>query len=252
MKRSHLFGTLLVLILTASVAVVAVVPALAHNKPEDPPAPGTLKSHGYGGYVLLQLPSPATPSHPYNLRLAASHFDERSANGEEDYLDIYVWSPQYPGGSRFVWLGGITDSQEGFDFMKAMYTGYVGAEMTKKVEDKDIEISKKGDVLTVNLTKAIVYEIGNPWPQHLKDLNFTLPPMTLEFRGFDEIYKEEGAPTTLAPPASGAGWTTQRTDWRKPAWVEVSIPAWYRQFLIHDVGYINTKFAMTWTPPPAP
>jgi hypothetical protein len=252
MKRSHMFGTFVALVLVVSVAVAAVVPALAHNKPEDPPAPGTLKSYGYGGYVLLQLPSPSTPSHPHNLRLAATHFDERSANGEEDYLDIYVWSTAYPGGSRFVWLGGFSDSQAGVDFMKAMYTGFVGAELARKVEDKDLEISKKGDVLTVNLTKAIVYEIGDPWPQHLKDLNFTLPPMVLEFRGVDEVYKEEGAPNTLAPPASGAGWTTQRTDWRKPSWVEVSIPAWYRTMVIHTEGYINTKFVMTWTPPPAP
>jgi hypothetical protein len=251
MKRSHLFGTILALVLAISVAVATIVPALAHNKPEDPHAPGTLKSYGYGGYVLLQLPSPSTPSHPYNLRLGVNHFDERSANGEEDYIDIYVWCAAFPGGSRFVWLGGITDSQAGFDFIKALYTGFVGAETSKKVEDMDLEISKKGDVLTVNLTKTIVYEIGDPWPQHLKDLNFTLPPMTLIFRGFDEVYKEEGAPNTLAPPASGAGWTQQRTDWRKPAWVEVSISAWYRQFLIHTEGYITTKFAMTWTPPPA-
>jgi hypothetical protein len=252
MKRSHLFGTILALVLVVSVAVAAVVPALAHNKPEDSPAPGTLKSYGNGGYVLLQLPSPSTPSHPYNLRIIPNNFDERSANGDEDDLEIYVWCAAYPGGSRFVWLGGITDAQAGVDFLKAIYTGILGAETAKKVEDKDIEISKKGDVLTVNLTKAIVYEIGDPWPQYLKDLNFTLPPMTLEFRGFDEVYKVEGAPATVTPPSSGAGWTQQRTDWRKPAWVEVSIPAWYRTALIHTEGYINTKFVMTWTPPPAP
>jgi hypothetical protein len=252
MKRSHMFGTFVALVLVVSVAIATVVPALAHNKPEDSPASGTLKSYGNGGYVLLQLPSPSTPSHPYNLRIIPNNFDERSANGDEDDLEIYVWCAAYPGGSRFVWLGGITDAQAGVDFLKAIYTGILGAETAKKVEDKDIEISKKGDVLTVNLTKAIVYEIGDPWPQYLKDLNFTLPPMTLEFRGFDEVYKVEGAPTTVTPPSSGAGWTQQRTDWRKPAWVEVSIPAWYRTALIHTEGYINTKFVMTWTPPPAP
>jgi hypothetical protein len=252
MKRSHLFGTILALVLMVSVAIASVVPALAHNKPEAPPAPDTLKSYGYGGYVLLQLPSPSTPSHPYNLRLGVTHFDERSANGKEDYISIYMWSAAYPGGSRFVWIGGISDAQAGIDFMKAMYTGYVGAAYHIKVEDVELEITKKGDVITVNLTKSVAFNIGDPWPQHLKDLNFTLPPMTLEFRGFDEVYKVEGAPSTLAPPASGAGWTTQRTDWRKPAWVEASIPAWYGNTLLHSEGYINTKFVMTWTPPAAP
>jgi hypothetical protein len=35
------------------------------------------------------------------------------------------------------------------------------------------------------------FEIGDPWPQHLKDLNFTFPAMTLEFRGIDETQKTE-------------------------------------------------------------
>jgi hypothetical protein len=249
--NKKLLGT--VLALAMIIIVAAVAPALAHkDKPTDTPAPSTLKSYGYGGYVLLQLPSPSTPSHPYNLRLGVTHFDERSANGKEDYLSIYVWSTAYPGGSRFVWIGGISDAQAGIDFMKAMYTPYVGAAYHIKVDDEQIEVSKKGDVITFNLTTAVSFNIGDPWAQHLKDLSFTLPPMVLEFRGFDEVYKVEGAPSTLAPPASGAGWTTQRTDWRKPAWVEVSIPAWYGSTLLHTEGYVNTKFVMTWTPPPAP
>jgi hypothetical protein len=257
MKRSHLFGTILALVLVVSVAVATIVPALAHNnrdddEPKTPPVPGTLKSYGYGGYVLLQLPSPSMPSHPYNMRLSITHFDERSANGKEDYISIYVWSTAYPGGSRFVWIGGISDVQAGIDFVKAMYTGFVGAAYHIKVEDSELEITKKDDVLTVNLTKSVAFNIGDPWAQHYKDLNFTFPPMTLTFRGFDEVYKEEGAPTKLAPPASGAGWTIQNTQWRKPAWIEVSIPAWYGSTVLHTEGYINTKFVMTITPPPAP
>jgi len=229
--------------------IAATSPALAHNNHQDPPVADSMKSYGSSSYVVLQLPSPSAPSHPYNLRLGARHFTEGSVNGEEDYLGIYVWSANYPGGSRFVWIGGISDSQAGLDFVKVIYTGYVGAVNHIKVEDSELEVTKKGDVLTVNLTKSVTFNIGDPWAQHLKDLNFTLPAMTLVFRGFDEIYKVDDAATKIVPPASGAGWTVQQTFWREPAWVEVSIPGWYGNTLMHADGYFNTKFVETWTPP---
>jgi hypothetical protein len=271
MKKSHMFGTLLTLILAASVAVAVIIPSIALNAPS---ASGTLKAYGYSGEVLLQLPSPSIPSHPYNLRFLVQHYDERSAHGKEDVLGIYVWSTAYPGGSRFVWIGAIRDNQASIDFQKAMYGGVVGAENQMKVEDKELEIwtetasaqsgngrwnwdeygryvwgADGGEVLKVNLTKAVTFNVGDPWPQHWKDLNFTLPPMTLEFRGFDEVFKDEVPPATLAPPYSGAGWTQQITAWRMPAWVEVTIPAWYRAINSYVVGQFNKKVEITWTPP---
>ncbi len=241
----------LVIVIAFSIIMIGAVltPTLAHNDHKNPPATDSMKSYGTGGYVLLQLPSPSTPSHPYNIRLGIRDFDARSINGKEDYLSIYVWCTNFPGGSRFVWIGGISDSQAGIDFVEEIYTGYVGAVNHIKVEDNELKITKQGDVLTVNLTKAIKFEVGDPWPQHLKDLNFTLPAMTLQFRGFDQEYKVEDAPATLAPPASGAGWIIEASYLRKPAWIETSIPAWYATTIIHSEGYINMKFVETWTPP---
>jgi len=245
MKRSKLLGAILSSLLVASVAIT-IVPALAYNRSHS----STLKQAGFSGYVLLQLPSPATPSHPYYLRLLVQHFDKLSLQGEEDAIGIYVWSPNYPGASRFVWIGAIRDNQAGIDFMKLLYTGFVAADNQIKVDDNELEITKKGDVLTVNLTKPVKFEIGDPWPQHLKDLNFTFPAMTLEFRGLDETKKTENAPATLAPPASGAGWINQVTTWDQPAWVETRIPAWYGSTLIHTDGVLTKKVDIAWTPPP--
>lgn len=246
MKRNHLLGILLASILTVSFAVT-FAPTLAKNKPNES---SNLKSYGYDGYTVLQLPSPSTPSHPYNLRLRATHYDARSINGEEDYLSVYVWCAAFPGGSKFVWIGGITDSQAGIDFVIDKYTGYVGAAYHVKVEDGELAICKKFDVITVNLTKAVTFNVSDPWPQHLKDLSFTLPPMTIEFRGIDTSFEEKEAPATLTPPASGAGWTTQTVYYRMPAWVQVSIPAWYGNTVLNVDGKISTRFINTWTPPP--
>lgn len=246
--NKKLLGT--VLALAVIIAVAAVTPTLAHN-PSTPPAPGVLHSYGYTGEVIIQLPSPSTPSHPYNLRINAVHFEKRSANGLEDYITVYVWASNYQGG-RFVAVALATDAQAGVDFVKTMYTGAPFAQNTIKVADNELEMWKEGDVLTVNLTKAIDVKIGDPFPQALKDLNFTLPPLTLVFRGFDEVFKDEGAPSTLPPSLSGAGWTQQVTNWRQPAWVSVSIPSWIGSITMPMVGTFNRKIVMTYTPPPAP
>lgn len=243
--NKKLLGT--VLALAVIIAVAAVTPTLAHN-PCTPSASGVLHSYGYSGDVIIQLPSPSTPSHPYNLRIVATHFDARSANGVEDYITVHVWAPNYQKGS-FVAVACVSDAQAGVDFVKAMYTGAPFAQNTIKVADDELEMWKEGDILTVNLTKAIDIKIGNPFPQALKDLNFTLQPMTLEFRGFDEVFKDEGAPSTIPPSLSGAGWTQQVTHWRQPAWVRVSIPAWIGSVVMPTVGTFNKKTVMTYTPP---
>jgi len=251
--NKKILGTVLALIVI--IAVAAVAPALAHNKPDeesDSPAPGTQVAYYSGGDVTLQLPSPAVPSHHYNLRIVARDLDKRSYNGAEDYMVIYVWAPSYPGGGRFVPVALISDNQAGVDFVKMIYTGYlIGlSQNVIKVEDKELEVWKEDDVLMANLTKAIDIKIGDPAPQYGKDLNFTLPPLTLEFRGFDEVFKEEGAPTTI-PVGTGKGWTSQSTAWKKPAWVCAWIPAWLGSIAYTTVGTFDKKVINTWTPPPA-
>jgi hypothetical protein len=245
MKRSHVFGTILAVILVVSVAVAAIAPAFAHQKPRSPPVLDTEYVFGSGADVILQLPS-GVPSHHTDLKFAVQHGNKQSTKGAEDVMSVFIWVPTR---NAYTRLAIITDNPLTAESTKKMYAGMVTAQNIILVADNELEVWKKGDVLTANLTKAIPIIIGDPAPQWAKDLNFTLPPIALEFRGFDQTFREEES-GAFAPSPPYSGWTFSTASVNKPAWVRVWIRPWLGTTVYTTVGTLNVQLTQTFTPPP--
>lgn len=256
MKRSVTLGSVLALSLAVIIAVAAVIPALAHNKPSGP----TLYSSG--GHVTLLLPpaptkpppAPAgTPTHPTALRIFADDVDRRSDFGAADLMLVSIWVSAV---NRFVPVAYISDNPKQSDLIKAAWVGTsiwhpTAAPNVFTVTDKELEVWKHGDTVTVNLTVSEDIKFGTLFP-NLKPLNFTLPPIAIEFRGIDDAYKEPEETTTFAPSPPYSGYKLTETHIDKPAWVRVWIPAWLGAQQIEFAGVLNVQETKTYTAPSAP
>jgi hypothetical protein len=242
MKRSIVFGSGLALSLVVIIAVATVIPALAHNnKPSGPTLYTT------GGQVLLQLP-PGTPTyppgpvgHPTALRIFVDDVDRRSAFGAADVMLVSMWAPAY---NKFIPVVYISDNPDpAFSaLIKAAWAGIISPQNVIMVADNELEVWKRGDVVTANLTKAIDVKFTNPL---FKAYNFTLQPTAIEFRGIDDAYREPEATTNLL-----SGYKVTITSIDKPAWVRVRIPAWLGGQQIEFAGVLNLHETMTYIPPP--
>lgn len=241
MKRSVVFGSGLALSLAVIIAVATVIPALAHNnKPSGP----TLYSSG--GHVTLQLP-PGTPTyppgpvgHPTALRFYVDDVDRRSAFGAADLMLVSMWVPAY---NRFVPVAYILDNPAYSDLLKAAWAGYIGPQNIFTVADNELEVWRRGDVVTANLTKAIDVKFTTL----IKAYNFTLQPTAIEFRGIDSAYMEPEETTNLP-----SGYKLTITSIDKPAWVRVWIPAWLGSDSLEFAGVLNLHETMTYIAPSAP
>ena len=187
------------------------------------------------GYVTLQLPQ-GDPAHPTDIRLGAYDGLSKSFNGKEDFLVVALWAPP---ANTYVPVALITDNQGGFDSVTKYYAGLPIplVDNIVKVGDKDIEVWKSGDVLKAELSIPVeITAFGE---------TFTLPPLTMVFRGFDSTYKEK---TDVATYPSG--WSGYEKVWKKPAWVQVNIPAWLGTVpAVETVGFFNVNAIHTMMPP---
>jgi len=251
-KRSVVLGTVLALSLAIIVAVATVAPTFANSCPTDP---ATVTIYGPSGTVNLQLPS-GVPSHPTTLQIGISESSSRSTYGAADPMIISLWVPQ---ANRFVAVASISDNPnpDSDAFFKMVFHNtpiWMPPLMQNdfEVTDEELEVRMHGNVLTANLTKALYISLPfnlMPPPYSLfGNLSFTLPPMTLMFRGIDEPFRDEKTYYFLpTPPLSGYTWKEERL--LVPAWVKVEIPAWLGSTYFEVVGHIAKHQTSTFIPP---
>jgi hypothetical protein len=246
--NKKILAAILALSLAVVITVAAFAPALAHNDRDDqgkvPPAPvpGVEYVYGTSGYVILNLPQGALYNKT-NLQLGFMDVDKRSTKGAEDTLTVRIWVPST---SRFGAIVMIDDNPIAIDSLKKMYAG-IPVLLPILVGDTDLEVWREHDVTIVNLTKPVDIKFGSPAPQIYKDLNFTLPPMTLRFIKTGEVYENSESNATYP-----SGWTGSTTSHYAPAWASVVIPSWTGSTQIPTAGVLNVKFKLVATPPPAP
>jgi hypothetical protein len=248
--NKKLLGTILALSLAVIITVAAVVPTLAHgNQSDDGKSDSIITFYGSGGSVNFQLPQ-GIPSHPTALMIEVYNFDKRSSLGAMDVMPVYIWVPAR---NAFTTVAIISDNPnpDFFAFAKTLlnntpvWTPPIMPNLFQ-VADKELEVQRHGDVLTVNLTVPINITL----PASLGG-SFTLPPTALEFRGIDDAFKDEGTmPLLPSPPLSG--YTIKMTFTGKPAWVRVWIKPWTGPFPITFDGTLFMHVIRTYTPPPAP
>jgi hypothetical protein len=265
MKRRLLFGT--VLALSVIIAVAAVAPAIANHKGDGPYCDdGTITFYSNAGSVILQLPpapnitGTATPTHPTDLYVVAAHWEKHSAFGAagHDLLYVALWGPP---GNAYTPVAYITDYNDA-DFLNFIKTAWNSTfawfERTAipppffrnviTVEPDQLEVSRHGDIVTANLTCEVnvylpfyIFPSSGIW-KVMGNQTFTLPPMSLEFRGIDTPYKDEaGGPMP-------SGYTLMETGWRKPAWVNAEIPKWLN-IPLRAVGSTMHNWKAVYTPP---
>jgi hypothetical protein len=169
---------------------------------------------------------------------------------------VDLWVPQ---ANRFVPVASISDNPNpaSSDFSKMLFNNtpiWMPPLLQNlfNVTDEELEVRMHGDVLTANLTKAINIKLPFnllPLPySSWGNLSFTLPPMTLMFRGIDEPFRDEKTYSFLPkPPLSGYTWKEERL--LIPAWVKVEIPAWLSGHTFDFVGHIGKHQTSTFIPP---
>ena len=244
MKKSVVLGTVLSLSLAIIVAVAAIAPTSANYIQSN----SLVADYGSEGQVVLQLPS-GVPSHPTTLMITVSDMDRRSEFGSHNLLSISLWIPQR---NNLVSVAIISDCPDP-DAPPYVKTVLAGTPVWKPpmyqnlfyVADEELEVKMRGDVLTANLTKSV--HISLPFPAPIGDLSFDLPPMALEFRGFDDAFSDKE--TLVLPKPLFSGYTITTTSTNKPAWVSVSIPTWCGSSF-KFVGTLTPQLVRTYTPPP--
>jgi hypothetical protein len=169
---------------------------------------------------------------------------------------VSLWVPQ---ANRFVGVASISDNPnpDSYAFFKTVFNNtpmWMPPLMQNQfnVTDEELEVRMHGNVLTANLTKAVYislqFNLLPPPYSSWGNLSFTLPPMTLMFRGIDEPFKDERTYYLLPkPPLSGYTWKEERL--LVPAWVKVEIPAWLGTLYFEAVGHIAKHQTQTFIPP---
>jgi hypothetical protein len=256
--NKKVLGTVLALFLAVIIAVVAVVPALAYgNKRDCYKSDSFTTFYGSGGNFNLQLP-PGVPSHPTDLRFEVFDFNRRSTFGSMDAMIVALWVPALNG---YVPVAVVSDSPnpEFFDHAHTVLGGTPlwnpakGFSNIMQVSEAELEVHKRGNVLTAELTVPV--EIALPFQNlppfaFLGDLSFTLPPIKIEIRGFDSIFKDE-AVQNLQPSPPLSGYTITQNTMNKPAWVRVWSTPWLGAAPQYTTGTLYVHVTRTYTPPPA-
>jgi len=247
--NKKLLGT--VLALSIIMIVAAVAPALAHNNRNDddkpiPPDPNKEYVYGRGGKIVLNLPAGGV-CNKTDIGFTFMDVDKRSTKGAEDYIEVELWIPSQ---SRFRTVALIDDNPVAITSIKAMLSGVPYIQYIQ-VADAELEVWREGDTIIANLTRPVDIKFGNPLsPTSIyRDLNFTLPAMTVTFVKNGPVYEktETNGNYTGWPGASNWAYTTKR--WVAPAFVSVSIPAWLSSTTLPVAGYYREKIVMDVTKP---
>jgi hypothetical protein len=257
--NKKVLGTVLALSLAAIIAVVAVVPALAYaNNRYCDKSDSLTTFYGSGGNFNLQLP-PGVPDHPTDLQFVVFDFDKRSTFGSCDVMLVVLWVPALNG---YASVAVVSDSPNP-EFFDQSYTVLGGTAVWNPakgfsnifpVSDTELEVNKRGDVLTAELTVPV--EIALPFQNlpafaFLGDMSFTLPSIKIEIRGFDSTFKDE-AVQNIVPHPPLSGYTITQNTINKPAWVRFWSTPWLGAAPQYTTGTLFVHVTRTYTPPPAP
>jgi hypothetical protein len=278
MRKKLVLGTILTLSLLIVTVVAAVGPAFANPKDNSVDLYGTLAD-----VSLTLLPSSVgpppmgVPAHPTTIGFAIGDYNKRSETGAFDLLFIAIWVQSI---NAFMPIAQVYDipvpswAKQLFNSTGSgnplYYETSAGVKTNNliQVADKELDIwtdtstNNRGryvfkdssrtyhddggcnvasNTLMVNLTRSVFinYTSSNPL---IGNLSFTLPPMTIEFHEIGEGWYVED-------PGKAGTWLTFEKSIEVPAWVEVNIPSWCRNFPFKVVGNLNEQATETFTPP---
>ncbi len=207
-----------VIIASAAVFVPPMVWSQANNTPQSSvqSASDTEYVYSQGGYVILNLPQGASYNRT-NLRIGFMNVYENSTKGAENVLDVRVWVPET---SRYSAIAFIDTNPTAINSLTEMYAG-VPSLLPILVSSNDLKIWTQDHYAIVNLTTPVSVQWGDPNPQSIKNLNFTIPPMTLYFMTTGAVYQKQETPSSYP-----SGWNSTTTTWNAPGWASVLIPSW--------------------------
>ncbi len=232
----------------STIVVALIAPTLAVSEAGKDKLDSLVTFYGSGGHVVLQLPQ-GIPSHPTTLAVEVFDFGERSTFGAFDVMIIYNFIASR---NAFSPVALITDNPnpDFYDFAKkvvlnsAMWNPTSGMLNVFPVTDNELKIEMHGNVLSANLTIPISITLTAAF-----GVNFILPPTALQFRGFDNAYKDETlTPMLPSPPLSGYLITMDLQD--KPAWVHLWNTQWTGSTAFFEFdGILYQHVTRTYTPP---
>jgi hypothetical protein len=257
--NKKILGTVVALFLAVIIAVVAVVPTLAYGNNRYCDNSDSLTTfYGSGGNFNLQLPL-GVPSRPTDLHFVVFDFDRRSTFGSMDALIVALWVPALNGYASVA----VVSNSPNPEFFDHTYTVLGGTPVWNPaagmfnifdVSDTELEVHKRGNVLTAELTVPLdlaldFSKVTGPL-KVLGDLSFTLPPIKIEIRGFDSIFRDE-AVQKLVPHPPLSGYTITQNTINKPAWVRFWSTPWLGAAPQYTTGTLYVHVTRTYTPPPA-
>jgi hypothetical protein len=225
------------------------VPSVADSSQStDPTITGNSIIYTNGGTVTLHLPpgGGALANHPTDLQIIASHvYAGDNFGGTGDTLQVLAWVPTL---NSYVPVAVITNNPNPqlYTWLKGLLAGSPAEQNIIQIQGSPdpLEVHSTGDIATAYLTMPININIGDPFPSYFKALNFTLPPLTLEFHPIGAAFQSS---TTTKVPSSG--WTILQSAWVEPAWTRVWIPQWLGSGPLAMDGTITLDANVTYISP---
>jgi hypothetical protein len=208
-------------------------------------ATSTAKDSAYGehGEVVIQLPPPLNAtSHPTNLRLIATSYDNRSDFGTSSCLIVLLWIPAT---NQFVPVAHIkTNPDPSLDtYLQSFWNGTsVWNPLMHNiitVSSQALNVWRDGSLIVANLTTPVTitlpFNLMTTASAAYGNLTFVLPPLTLTFHPI-------GSPVPLHEASVlPSGYTNDVTSLMNPAWVRVDIPTWVKGSWLEYSGHICTN-----------
>ncbi len=233
-------------IVLALTVVTVIVAAAVQANPVDP---NKEYVYGQGGKVVLKLPAGTGPKgcNKTDIAISVQDVDERSTKGAEDFLEVSLWIPSR---NAYTTIAFINDNPVAIASVKKMLSGVPYIQYVQ-VAEAELEVWKDGDMITANLTKPIDIKFGDPLPSNsiYRELNFTLPAMTLVFVKNGPIYEKTESTTTYSGWPGASNWVVVTKRWTAPSFASVSIPAWLGSTTLPVAGYYREKISMDVTIP---
>jgi len=234
MKRKLILGTVLALVLTTIVVTASFATTLASHDGNS----GTVTDKVNYGYALIDLTTMGRP----NLRLNVENI-QKSPLGPGDRLTIAMFVP----GMGYFPVAIIGDNPAAVDLLKTVYLGSAAGQNGIVVAKDVLEVWTEGNTLIVNLTQPVNINIGDPFPQPLKNLNFTLPPFSMTFEGITSPKCESGTLVSLVSQYTIE--STARDS--RGAFVGFACTAWGfpQPFPFTTTGFYTLHLVNVYTPP---
>ena len=224
--------------------------------------------HFRGGQVIVQLPpgGEVEANRPTTLSIGVSDVTRQEGlptdPNPHQILTVSLWVPKI---NIYISAAVFTDDVAAQEYGKRLMGGtlalnprfsnfFVYPRPASEEERKLIVTmteSAANPVLTVSLksTDRINLPLNSLPPANPyyfdRDLSFSLPPLTLEFRGFSKTFEEE---VHGRMPAGTEHTMTQKTT-NQPAWVKLTIEKWLGKRSPEFVGTLHQKGTREFTLP---